>query len=93
MKYDNSKPENATVKTRHIDPNISFTHHGTIGQTWIVGGKSKIKMADHVMQCTIFNIEYDDNIDFSINHKYSLQELFEKLAIFLKKIYLQHRNE
>ena len=39
------------------------------------GGPLKIKIADHVIQSSIFDVKHDGNIDFSINQKTFVQEL------------------
>ena len=47
----------------------------------IVGGPLKIKIAEHVIQRSIFNVKHDGNIDFSINQKTFVQELVKDSGI------------
>ena len=42
--------------------------------TYVVGGFLKIKIDAHLIQGTIFNVENDGDIDFSINRKTGVQE-------------------
>ena len=45
-----------------------------------LGGFLKLKKADHLIQGTIFNLENDGSIDFSINRKTSVQESVKVLV-------------
>ena len=40
-----------------------------------VGAPLKIKLAEHLIQSSIFDVKHDGNIDFSINQKTFVQEL------------------
>ena len=46
----------------------------TLGD-YLVGGPLKIKIDEHLIQSSIFDVKHNDNIDFSINQKTFMQEL------------------
>ena len=48
--------------------------------SFAIGYPLKIKMADHLIRCSVFNLEHDGAFNFLINKRFSVNKLVKVLV-------------